>query len=93
MIFAQYKNDETAKLLTIEFSNTALNDAGYKPVNATYHLENAINKAFDGAVRPEKVNIKIADAHNHYLKVIAIAFVAYVRGLGYSFPDLTTENF
>lgn len=95
MIFAQYQNDETAKTFTIVFANTefAPPDAGYKAVNATYHLENAVNKAFDSAARPEKMHVKIADSHNYYLKLIAIAFVAYLRGLGYGHPDLTTENF
>jgi hypothetical protein len=109
MIYAQYKNDETTKTLAIEFANTEFPEvtpfnspsivggiivnAQFKPVNATYHLENAINKAFDGKVRPEKVHVKINDPHNYYLKLIAIAFVAYIRGMGYGHPDLTTENF
>ena len=97
MIFAQYKNDESTKTFSIEFANTefplATGPGSFKPVNATYHLENAINKAFDGVVRPEKVHIKVNDAHNFYLKVIAIQFTSYVRGLGYNHPDLTTENF
>lgn len=97
MIFAQYKNDSKDKTFYIEFANTEFpaqqtSDA-FKPVNATYHLENAINKAFDGNPRPEKVHVKINDAHNYYLKLIAIAFVAYIRGMGYGHPDLTTENF
>lgn len=103
MIFAQYNNNEATKTFSIEFANTEFAQViqvangtvnnSYKPVNATYHLENAINKAFDGAVRPEKFNVKINDPHNQYLKLIAIAFVSYIRGMGFSFPELTTENF
>ena len=93
MIHAQYQNDETNKTFSIHFANVEIADPGFKAVNATYHLENAINKAFDGTARPEKVHVKINDPHNYYLKLIAIAFVAYIRGLGYGHPDLTTENF
>jgi len=93
MIFSQYQNNDTSKIFTIHFANVEISDVGFKSVNATYHLENAINKAFDGPNRPEKIHIKIADENNYYLKLIAIAFVAYVRGLGFGHPNLITENF
>lgn len=97
MIYAQYKNNGTDKTFYIEFANTEFpsqqTSDSYKPVNATYHLENAINKAFDAKDRPEKMNVRINDPHNHYLKIIAIAFVAYLRGLGYSSLDIFNENF
>lgn len=93
MIYAEYQNNEITREFTIRFANVELSDPGFKQVNATYHLENAIRKAFDGQARPDKFLIKVVDPNNHYLKLIAIAFVAFVQGFGYSYPDLKTENF
>jgi hypothetical protein len=91
MIHSEYQNDEKARTFTIRFSNTPLGDPGFKAVTATYHLENAINKAFDN-VRPDKFSIEVDDARNHYLKLIAGAFVAYLRGLGYAATAIDTKN-
>lgn len=93
MIFAEYQNDETNSTFRINFSNVELGTANFKQVNATYHLENAINKAFDAKERPQKFHLKVADPHNYYLKLIAISFAAFVRGLGFSATDVETENF
>lgn len=93
MIYAEYRNDETSKLFHIKFANTELSDTDFKPINATYHLENAINKAFDSISRPTTFILEINDPHNYYLKLIAIAFVAYVRGLGFAYPEVKTINF
>ena len=92
MIYAEYQHDEASKVFTIRFSNVQLSDSGFKQVNATYHLENAINKAFDN-IRPDKFKLTIADKHNYYLKLIGIAIAAYIRGLGYASTDISTENF
>ena len=92
MIFAEYKNDDAAKTFSISFANVEVKTDGWKHVNATYHLENAVNKAFD-ETRPDKFIVSIADKHNYYLKLIAIAFVAYLRGLGFSNYDIETINF
>jgi hypothetical protein len=95
MIQAYYKNDESASVFYIAFSNVELTYPGYKAVSATYHLENAITKAIREATENKKTVqyavIKVTDPKNDYLKLIAVAFAQFIKGNGIS--EIVREGF
>jgi hypothetical protein len=86
MIHAIYKHDEQAGAFYVTFSNVPLDFPDYKPVNATYHLENAILKALrtadENGKLPSYFVVKVTDPKNDYLKLLAIAFVQFIKGAG-----------
>ena len=80
MIYARYRNRERSRAFVIDLMNTPKPKRGYTMVNATFHLENAIKKAFSSATPPEKVEINI-DRNNMYLRELESTLVTYVKGL------------
>lgn len=80
MIYASYRLDKDT--FRIALSNTPDVWPAWKPITATFHIENAIKKAISGG-KVKDFEITIVDEANTYLHVIAYTLVTYLRGLGF----------
>lgn len=81
MIYARYRNQLRSRTFVIDIMNVSKPKRGYTMVNATFHLENAIKKAFrDPSTRPDKVRMT-GDPNNLYHSAIQHILVAFVNGL------------
>jgi hypothetical protein len=100
MVNAIYKYEESTNVFYVQFSNTLVIWPDYKEVNASYHLENSIKKALSIAEETKKTNpklpeisiqVKVTDSKNDYLRIIALVFVQFAKGLGVT--KINTEGF
>lgn len=94
MIYATYKyqDDVAPDKFYITFANTQDIWPDYKPVNATFHLENAIKKAISNG-KVQEFHIKVADPANDYLKILARIIVIFLHGAGVGKDHIITDGF
>lgn len=94
MIYSTYKYEENLNTFYVIFSNIEDVWDKYSKSNATYHLENALKKYYNldtNAQSHFKLQITITDSKNDYLKVIALMFLQFAKGLGIN--KINTEGF
>src|ERR1035437_10252146 len=100
MVNAIYKYEESQNIFIVQFSNTLTMWPDYKEINASYHLGNALRKAFRESEDAQKTNpklpdftfqVKVADPKNDYLKIIAGTVIQFAKGMGVT--RINTEGF
>ncbi len=100
MVNATYKYEPDTNVFYIQFANTLVIYPNYKEVNASYHLENAVKKAFVTSADTKATNpkhpemtfqVKVMDSKNDYLRIIATTFVQFIKGMGIT--RINTEGF